>query len=142
MSTPAKTEPFWLDKYRPEFLDELKDMESATVAQLARHFNVCRDTIYSWGQRYPEFGAEVRRCRAGLIQDMETALVQQAKGEIQGNATAAIFLLKNLAPDDYRDRREVQVETTGTVVLDYTGFELEDESGEDFIEGDFEEIFD
>lgn len=139
MSTPAKTEPFWLDKYRPEHVDELRAMEAATVAQIARHFGVCRDTIYSWMQRFPEFEAEVRRCRAGLVQDMESALVQQAKGEIQGNATAAIFLLKNLAPDDYRDRREHVVETHTVVELDFMGY---DEDELDAIEAEYEEVVD
>jgi hypothetical protein len=50
-------------------------------------------------------------------------------------------MLKNLAPDQYRDRREHKVEVTGTVELNYTGFALEDDGDGDFLEGEFEEIY-
>ena len=62
-------------------------------------------------------------------------MLGQAEGSVVGNATAGIFLLKNIAPQEYRDKREYDIAVTQTVEIDYQGFE-EDE----YLEADYDRI--
>lgn len=130
---------FHLDKWRPQYLEEIRELPPSTVIGIAQHFGVIRHTIYRWMERFPEFALEVKRCQEGLVDDLETAMVDQACGRLDGNATAGIFLLKNLAPDDYRDRREHVVEQHTIVELDFMGY---DEDELDAIEAEYEEVVD
>ena len=122
-------------KYREEMPDEIRAMGPMTVTKLALALGVAIDTMYAWMNKYPDFSDAVKESRAGVVMRLEDAMIGQAEGTVTGNATAGIFLLKNLAPKEYRDRREVQVESQ-SLEINFVGFD------EDAIEGDFEELDD
>lgn len=95
-------------KYDPAFVDMvLPFMEQGySTTALAGHIGVSRSTLYLWMDEYPEFSDAVKEGMAASAIWWENCLRDNAaKGE--GNATAAIFGLKNRASDDWRDKREV-----------------------------------
>src|SRR5579872_5341775 len=49
-------------KFKPQFSEEAKGLyiTGFTDAEVARHFNVNRCTIYSWRHEYPEFDEAVK----------------------------------------------------------------------------------
>jgi len=49
--------------YDPKNCDEVLRLgaEGASIAQIAVHFNVDRQTVYDWGKKYPDFAAALRR---------------------------------------------------------------------------------
>lgn len=83
-----------------------------STTALAGHLKVSRQTIYNWMEEYPEFFDAVKEGMAASAIWWENCLRNNAsKGE--GNATAAIFGLKNRAADDWRDKREFNHESEG-----------------------------
>lgn len=100
-------------KYDPAFCDEvLPFMEQGySTTALAGHLGVSRQTIYNWMDENPAFFDAVKEGMAASAIWWENCLRQNAlKG--QGNATAAIFGLKNRAADDWRDRREMDLQSS------------------------------
>lgn len=95
-------------KYDPAFCDEvLPFMEQGySTTALAGHLGVSRQTLYNWMDEHPAFFDAVKEGMAASAIWWENCLRQNAiKGE--GNATSAIFGLKNRASEDWRDRKDV-----------------------------------
>jgi hypothetical protein len=59
-----------------------------------------RDTVYKWIRAHSEFGDAVSRARAARVLWLERKLLRSRKG---AETRAAIFALKNAAPDEWRD---------------------------------------
>lgn len=95
-------------KYDPAFCDEafefLKQGYSATA--FAGHIGVSRQTLYNWADERPEFFDALKSGQAAGVHWWEDRLRDIAEGK-DGNATAAIFALKNRGADDWRDKQEV-----------------------------------
>ena len=139
MTAVARKEPFGRPtKYQGD--KTLKKVqacikEGMSHRQIARHLGISSPTLYLWAEKYPDFSNILQKARDELVSRYERALLGQAEGNVTGNATAGIFMLKNLAPDEYRDRREHKVEVTDTLDLDFTGFD-------EAIDADYEEVDD
>lgn len=96
---------------------------------LAGHLGVARSTLFLWIDQHPEFSDAIKQGEAasqawweGIVRDCA------AKGE--GNATAAIFGLKNRATDDWHDRKDVNhTSSDGSMspkpTLDVSGLSVE-----------------
>jgi len=94
-------------KYDPAFCEQvLPFMEQGySTTALAGHLGVSRQTLYNWMEENPEFFDAVKEGMAASAIWWENCLRENAaKGE--GNATSAIFGLKNRASDDWRDKRD------------------------------------
>ena len=101
-------------KYKPEMCDEVLPFmaQGYSTTALAGHLGVSRQTLYDWMDAHPEFLDAVKEGQAASAIWWENCLRANAeKGE--GNATAAIFGLKNRAADDWRDKREHDHTTNG-----------------------------
>jgi hypothetical protein len=117
-------------KYHPELVQTVEQLPPMTLTQIAVALEITKSTLYEWIKIYPEFSDAVQNCRAQLVGQLEGNMLGQAAGTVTGNATAGIFMLKNLAPDEYRDRREHYVEVADTVEIEYidhVGYEVLDE---------------
>jgi transposase len=66
-----------------------------------------RTTVYEWMARHREFALAVSRGRAGRTNWLEGKLLRSRKG---AETTAAIFALKNAAPDEWRDGDGMTIE--------------------------------
>ena len=95
-------------KYDPAFCAQvLPFMEQGySTTALAGHLGVSRQTLYNWMDEYPDFFDAVKEGVAASAIWWENCLRNNAmKGD--GNATSAIFGLKNRASDDWREKRDV-----------------------------------
>lgn len=109
----------------------------ATVAELAKEFEVNRSTIYEWASVHPEFSDVLREDRQLADFAVEESLYRRALGttttekktivtsgpdgetkpsrieiierEVPPDVTACIFWLKNRNPKLWRDRQDIQL---------------------------------
>jgi len=97
-------------KYDPKFCDQaieyMKDGYSVTA--LAGHIGVARSTIFKWAEENEEFSDALKTAQALAAKFWEDRLRHVAMtGE--GNATAAIFGVKNRSREEWRDKTETEV---------------------------------
>lgn len=95
-------------KYKPEYCLEVVDhmREGASLTSFAASIGVARSSINEWMGEYPDFAEAVGVGKAVCAQWWEAVARQNALTGA-GNATMTIFGLKNMSPDDWRDRREI-----------------------------------
>jgi hypothetical protein len=98
--------------YREEYCQMLIDhmAEGYTFASFAGDIGVHKDSLYEWCDKYPSFSEAKKIGRAKQMKANEKLIRDIAKyGD--GNATAAIFILKNCHPKEWRDRRELELQS-------------------------------
>lgn len=103
--------------YRPEFCQEAIDFmgKGYSIAALAAHLGVCRDTIYKWIENYDEFGDAIAKGRVAGQKFFENALMAKITGEDltgtinlkSSDTTALIFALKTRFHKTYGEKQEV-----------------------------------
>lgn len=110
MSEPAEKRPVGRPSgYDPSYCQTAIEFlsEGHSIAGLAGHLGVARQTVVNWTEQHPEFLAAVKTGQAGAVAWWEKRVRQIADGE-PGNVVAAIFGLKNRAADDWRDKQHVE----------------------------------
>ena len=97
-------------KYKPEYCQALiSHMEEGySFESFAALANCCVDTLYEWTDVNSDFSEAKKAARAKQLHANEKLIRDIAKHG-DGNATAAIFILKNCHPKQWRDRRELEV---------------------------------
>ena len=107
--------------------------DGLTDEQIASNIGIHRNTFREWRQRFPELESVMKQSKAVVDQQVENALFKRALGytwveetrkpDDEGNlvvvqtvtrhvppdTTAQIFWLKNRKPQDWRDKRDVEV---------------------------------
>lgn len=98
--------------YEDRYCDEIVAFMGCGYSKtaFAGSIGVCRDTILEWSAAHPEFSGAVKRGEAARTQRLEETLIAGATGP---KVTAHIFALKNAAPDEWRDKHEVEHGITG-----------------------------
>lgn len=95
-------------KYDPAYcqaaIDFMRDGYSVTA--FAGHIGVARSTVFKWAEQNPEFSDSLKTAQAMAAKWWEDALRQVAMTG-DGNASAAIFGVKNRSNEDWRDKQEV-----------------------------------
>lgn len=93
-------------KYDPSLGDEVENLmrQGYSKTAAAGHIGISRDTLLEWTSQYPEFSGAVRRGEAARTLKLETDLLAATSGPM---VTSRIFALKNAAPDEWKDKREV-----------------------------------
>jgi hypothetical protein len=74
--------------------------EGLSLSAFAGLIGQGRDTVYKWIRAHSEFSDAVSRARAARVLWLERKLLRSRKG---AETTAAIFALRNAAPDEWRD---------------------------------------
>ena len=94
--------------FKKEYCDAvIRHMEQgASLTSFAADIDVSRSTINNWMEQHPEFLEAVKRGKARCAAWWERKGREGAAGESQVNPTLVIFGLKNMAPDDWRDKQE------------------------------------
>ncbi len=97
-------------KYKPEFCQMLIDhmSEGYSFESFGAIAEVWDSTLDDWVNTIPEFADAKQTARKKQLYANEKLIRDVAKyGD--GNATAAIFILKNCHPKTWRDRREIDI---------------------------------
>lgn len=76
------------------------------------------DSLYEWMKVHPAFSDAIKTGRAKGQWEWEKGLKAQAKKN-DGNTAAHIFAMKNLYPDDWRDK--LDHEHKGALTINITG---------------------
>jgi hypothetical protein len=103
-------------KYDPTFCDGIVEhcRDGSSLTSYAAAIGVCRDTITEWASAHEEFSLAVKRAKAVCAAWWEkTARTNAVDGK--GNATLCIFGLKNMGPEDWRDK--VETEHSGNLTV-------------------------
>lgn len=96
-------------KYDPAYCDDVQAFmdQGYSLTAFAGYIGVARSTINVWMEQNPEFSEAVSRAKAKRAMWWETCLRTIAKeGGGPGSATAAVFGIKNAAPEDFKDKQE------------------------------------
>jgi terminase small subunit-like protein len=83
-----------------------------SLSQAAKRAGVDRRTHYNWLKSDPHYAEAFEQAKLEAADALEDKLNDLAH---EGNVTAAIFLLKGLRPEKYRDRSAMTVEWDGDV---------------------------
>ena len=90
--------------------------EGRTLAGMARRLGVTKHQVVAWMEDHQPFREAVFEAQARAQTWWEDRLRQQA---LEGNASSTQFAMKNMFPDQYRDRREMVVEERDTFEIEY-----------------------
>ena len=99
-------------KYNEAYCEEVVNYmaDGFSLTAFAGEIGVCRDTITEWCNVHPEFSLAVKRGKAKCAQWWENAARNSMSGGFAGKgaATITIFGLKNMAPDDWADKQQLE----------------------------------
>lgn len=95
-------------KYRPEYCDAIIEHMSAgaSMTSFAAEVGVARSTIGQWMQDYPEFKEAAEAAKAKCAAWWESVARKNAQTG-DGSAALVIFGLKNMSPEDWKDKQEI-----------------------------------
>jgi hypothetical protein len=104
-------------KYDPAFCNEVEDFMGQGFSRIAAagHIGVCYDTLTNWMESHPEFFHAVKRGQAKRAIFLERGLLAAETGP---QVTSRIFALKNAAPDEWKDKHEVDHKGGLTISLE------------------------
>lgn len=97
--------------YDPAYCDGIIEhcATGASITSYAAEIGVCRDTISEWAKQHSEFSVAVKRAKAKAAAWYDLQARNITSGDKSGNATLAIFGLKNFAPEDFKDKVETEL---------------------------------
>src|SRR5690625_2115735 len=95
-------------KYRHEYCDMVVEhmSEGASLTSFAAEIDVSRETISEWSRVHPEFSVAVKKGKAKCASWWERLGRTGAMGG-DVNPTLVIFGLKNMSPEDWREKQEI-----------------------------------
>ena len=104
--------------YKPEYCKQVVEFSARgySLTAFAGSIKVCRDTITEWMSVKPEFSLAVKRAKAVAALYWERRL--QSAGSKLGDTAPVIFALKNIAPDDWKPDKQVEVAVHNSITVD------------------------
>ena len=112
-------------KIDDEVLERIESLAAhgLTNAQIAHNLGWAESTFYDYKAKKSEISAALEKGKAQGIEEVANALYESAKG---GNVVAQIFFLKNRAPQEWRDKRELEVNDAPekTNLMEFTDQEI------------------
>lgn len=88
-----------------------------SIASLATKLGVCRETIYEWRDKHPEFAVALNKGRDACQEYWEDLGHEGICGELKGfSATAWIFTMKNRFRADYQDDKKDDKSVSDSIV--------------------------
>lgn len=80
--------------------------DGLTNNQIAEKIGISKQTFYDWLKKYPDLSDSLKENKDVVDRKVENALLKNA---LNGNVTAQIFWLKNRKPNEWREKRETEV---------------------------------
>ena len=103
-------------KYDPSYCEVAINCgrEGYSLVEIAVELGVIRDTLYNWMEKHEEFFRAIKTSQELAAAYLHKQFRKMAHGQIPGgNPTSLIFLAKNQAPQDFRDRKEHELTGPG-----------------------------
>jgi len=96
----------------PEVLAKVESLASQglTTKQIGDVLGAAESTIYKYKKNDVKFAEAIKSGQAKGVATISNALFQSARG---GHVVAQIFYLKNRAPGEWRDRKELEHQGPG-----------------------------
>lgn len=112
-------------KYKPEYCESVVEhmRDGKSLSSFAGKVGVARDTISEWCSEYPEFSAAVQKGK-GLCADWWEERLRERAIAGEGNSTAAIFGVKNMARQDWSETQKIEHSGGVTFTFDRTYSDL------------------
>jgi hypothetical protein len=101
---PAGRPSKYSEAYCNEVVEHMR--EGASLTSFAAEIGVARSTINEWIDNHPAFSEAVNKGKAKCAAWWEKQGRLGATGQAPVNPTLVIFGLKNMAGDDWRDRKD------------------------------------
>lgn len=103
-------------QYRKEFGHKLINhmRTGRSFASFAGTIGVSPTTISGWRDEHPDFKEALEIAKSVNMAAWEDIAIDQATGETKGNSSTTTFMMKNLHPDEYKDKQVIENE--GNVV--------------------------
>lgn len=121
INTPEKTVTGRPTKFTNEMpsivLEACKEGRCLTIASICVLLGIDRDTYYDWIAKFPTFSDAIKKGLEYRKNHMERMALTGITGE-KFNAAPWIFLMKNMFPDEYREKHEVQQSSEMTIKID------------------------
>lgn len=112
--------------------------DGLTKEQIAKNIGISRDTLNEWEKKFSDISDALKKGREVVVREVENAMIKRAKGyeveetteelkfnrksgqnelvitkrvkkHIAPDTGAAAFVLKNYAPDKWKDRKDVEL---------------------------------
>ena len=83
--------------------------DGLTDEDIAAKMGIAIATLYVWKNKYTEVSEALKKGKEVIDIEVENALLKKA---LDGDVTSMIYWLKNRKPKQWRDKREVEYETT------------------------------
>ena len=100
-------------KYKREYCDLVyqacKSGECLTIASICVMLEISRDTYYEWCSKYNDFSCAIKRGAEFRLNYMEQRGLKGMGMGKQFNAIPWLFLLKNMFPNLYSDKKEIEL---------------------------------
>lgn len=92
--------------FKPEYGEEILSLmaDGLSLAASAAELGFHRQRVYEWKERHPEFADAIKLAQAKRQLFLERRLLNADTGPV---VTSTIFALKNAAPDDWREKQEI-----------------------------------
>lgn len=122
-------------KYKPEYCQAIKEhmAHGASMTSFAASIDVSRSVLNEWMEEHPEFLQAVKVAKAKCAawwEDQGRLITTEGGGS--GSATMAIFGLKNMSPDDWREKTEHDLKSSdGSMSPTRIEIVSADDNGED-----------
>ena len=108
-------------KYKPEYCEQLLEhmAQGFSFEAFGSEVGVGKTTLYNWCMAHPEF-RHAKEVGSEASRKHIEGLLMECTRTGKGNVVGAIFMLKNRFPNEWRDKREVEVkkEEEQTLTLD------------------------
>lgn len=106
--------------YRKEFGHKLvQHMRTGrSLASFAGSIGVSPTTLKRWEEEHPEFREAIEIAKSINMGKWEEIAIDQATGETKGNSATTTFMMKNLHPDEYKDKQVVENEGNVVFMID------------------------
>lgn len=120
-------------KYEKKYCEEIKAAlaQGLSVTAASAKIGIASSTVKLWAKdaKYPEFSAAVKEGQELALLYWEEINLANAKSG-KGSATSVIFGLKNRAPEEWRDKREVEISGSFSSELDEALKQLQEIDGQ------------
>ena len=99
-------------KYDPAFCETVREQMALGFSKtaVAGFMGIARSTFHLWAEEHPEFSDAVKEGETARTYKLEGDLLSAPDGP---TVTSRIFALKNAAPDEWRDKQDVELTGKG-----------------------------